>query len=295
MAKIKNLFSFLFKEFVYNGHLQSLGSAGLVYIASILSDNPVSWYALIATYTTLQAVYFNDRYQDYDNDIKTNAERTKHLSLYIHRIPLLIYTFVVISFLLVLVFSGNPWAILFVSLILILGFAYPIYFKELTKKIPLFKNFYVASVFGFICFFGILFDGVNLVSVLFEKLLPIFAVFTFFKGILMQIALDIKDTEADKERGLKTLSVLIGDRKAIISFRVLNLASAIFFVLASLSPFSLVRGHTSTLLILTILNYFLNEIYIRVILSKNKYGYILAAGTFMIWTIIVLLTRMIIV
>lgn len=295
MSKIKNFLNFLFKETVYNGHLQSLGSAGLVYIASILSDNPVSWYALLATYTTLQAVYFNDRYQDYENDIKTNTERTKHLSLYFNRIPLLIYVFTAISFFLVIIFSGSPWAILSVSLILMLGFAYPVYFKELTRKIPLFKNFYVASVFGFICFFGILFDGVNLTSGLFEKLVPIFAIFTFFKGILMQIALDIKDTEADKERGLKTLSVLVGDRVAIISFRLLNLISAVIFILASLSPFSLIRGHTSILLILTILNYFLNEIYIRVILSKNKYGYILAAGTFTIWTIIVLLTRMIIV
>jgi len=183
---------------------------------------------------------------------------------------------------LLLVFYSNFYGSFLSLLILLFGIFYSFYFKNLTKKIPLFKNFYVAIAFSILVYlslvyYGIYFENSNLI-------IFIFSLFVFIKGFLMQIFLDIKDEESDKKEGLLTLSVIWG-RKNVLLFLLFFESAINLFV-----PILLYFLGDFSISIMFLIFLFFYDLYCYYLSSRKKYSaYILRGGEFVLWFIFIYL------
>ena len=201
---------FLFREIIYNGHLQSLSAVGVVYVSSLLLGFAVSIPLLVIVYLLFQPIYLFDRYRDVDIDEQTNQARSLHLRFYRNRIPALVIFLLILLSALVFVFS-NVFMFILSAIIVVFGFLYPLFFKELTRIIPLFKNLYVALVFALLVFVPHVFYDNSFMA---NPLLIFLFFYILLEGIIMQSILDYKDIESDRERNLKTLPVMVGLKKS---------------------------------------------------------------------------------
>lgn len=223
---MNKIVKFLVTEFLFNGHLQSLGSAGIVFISGYLINGyPPSILVLLLIYITFEMVFIFDRFRGFKKDQAGNPERTSHLKSYYHKIPLILG----IMFLLwiILIFSiENIYSGLMIILLLIFGLLYPIYFKPLTKYVFMFKNFYVAGVYFILAFYPVLHfqTGASLVILL-------VATKALLENIFSQAILDTKDIVSDKKDGLKTLAALYGFDTTLNVITLLSVISGVVILL----------------------------------------------------------------
>lgn len=277
---------FLVTEFLYNGHLQSLGAGGLIVIATKLLFNtsaPLEFF--IATYALFETIFIFDRYHDLDWDSLTNTVRSKHLLLYRNKIPFIFAAYVIVFTSFFYYFSGIE--MLLVSVVVcIAGMLYPVYFKKLTKKIPLFKNIYVSAVYMPLAFFPALYLSTSPVRDILAIHLPIVV---FVESFIAQLILDTKDRESDSKAHLKTLPALVGNTKTMITAAFLAVALAAASTLVSIfthAPFSF--G------LLTFAALFIDFYMIYRIRMGDKNGYLLAAAKLFIWLVIFLASSLLV-
>lgn len=243
----------IFKKILFGGHLQALGAASILVFGSLALNQPVSFYLTAGFYLIFYAIYFFDRLFDKNKSSKKKAFWILASSAIAGFLLLFLY---IHSF----VFLG----IIFLAL----GWLYPLFFKNLTRKIPLFKNIFVSLFFASLIF-------------LVGPLSVVLALLVFFKGVLMQIALDLKDIAADKKAGLKTLGGLIGKDRTLIFLNASSVALACLFILFwnSLSFLSLIV---------------IFDLWSFSLIKKEKVlGYLLQAGQFINWAIIIFLVKII--
>jgi len=100
---------------------------------------------------------------------------------------------------------------------------------------------------------------------------------------LMQVLLDIKDAEADRTRGLKTLSVLIGPSK-VVPFLVLS------HIVASMAAVGWFWKDAP--LQLTSLTLLVSLTSLMLVKKGSYYGYILESGKFMLWPLFCFLSTL---
>lgn len=215
---------FLAREILYSGHLQSLGAAGIVYVAAQNLSAPIDLRHLLSVYLVFQAIYYFDRYRGLSHDASTNVSRTQHIRIYARFIPVID----VILLALALVAAINqPLAVATLAIIAILGFLYPLLFKGITAFIPMFKNFYVAVVFALLVLIPYVFTGSwPQHGVIIWPLL----IFIFIQTLVMQVLLDVKDARSDNQQSLRTLPILFGRRRTIIFALCLTVISALALV-----------------------------------------------------------------
>jgi len=274
---------FLIEEFLYNGHIQALGAVGIVLIASLtlISRLPSILY-VIAFYLVFETIYLFDRYQGIKVDAETNSIRTRHLASYSQNVPLIICIAIIMLYLL-LVNTFNTSAIYFASVVLFFGLLYPVYFKKLTKRIPLFKNVYVSSVFGIL----IILPSILAQEISISSITIYLFVYVIAESMVSQIFLDTKDISSDKKEHLKTLPVLAGLNKSILIANVLAVTSAAFaLVFSRMLP-------TSIMLPLIFLNLGINFCTAHFVRQKRVEGYLLAAGKFSLWFFVALTSSII--
>lgn len=284
MSFLEALLRFLKREILYNGHLQSLGTATIVYgTGKLLNIEPIV-PATIASYFLFQSIYIYDRYHDLKIDLATNAVRSKHLLSYAPYIPIIFLLYLFATSLFLIKYS-NITALIYSFILLILGILYPIYFKRLTKTIPLFKNIYVASVFAISTLYPGIFTATRLQSIDFITLISLYI---FIEALIMQFILDCKDTETDKEEGLKTLPVLTSKTRAIQIIYSIICIKALIYLSLIFADLSHLSGELMTLVILTTgLN-----LYATYLVQHDKFaGYLLSSGKFLTWAPIVLLVH----
>ena len=203
---------FLYTEIAYNGHLQTLSSLALVIFSSMLLEIEITWDSLLILYLSLYFIYLYNRYKELDIDQITNRARTDHLKKFEKKIPLILF----INFLLVsalLLFFANFIIFLFVLAIIVFGLLYTVYFKKLTRKVFLFKNYYVAFTAAILVFYPIIYYSFQLSHALSNGIA--LAVFVFLRTMQMQIILDLKDIEGDRREKLLTMGVLWGKEKIL--------------------------------------------------------------------------------
>lgn len=278
---LKNKFDRLYREIVFNGHLQSVGASSAALLSSIyvLKVTP-SLVMLILIYATFQVVFFFDRIMDIEKDKETNKLRAEHISSNINTIKTFLFVYLLVVLLGNLIYS-NVAALLFCVGIVIFGLLYPIFFKGLTRKIPLFKNIYVTSVYSLAIFYPYLFNSnfnfINTASIY------IF-VLVFLEMGISQVSLDIKDIRSDNKVGLKTLPVILGSNRTIQVLYIIGIVN--LFILLLFMPGSL---QTIQLLGFLIINFVYNYIFIYKIRNKEPVGYLLSAGKFSAWLLYLLL------
>ncbi len=210
---MKDFTQLAWKEFLYGGHLQCLGSAGIVWLSSLLLEIPITWDILVVVYLLIYPIYVYNRITELKNDALTNLARTEYLSKAKTKLQKLFFLFLVLPVAGLLFFAKLP-AIIGGILILLFGILYTVYFKKLTKYIVGFKNYFVASVFALFIFAPFAYYGYSLKPVFAASL--VLSLWVFAKCVVMQIILDLKDIESDRRQNLQTIPVVVGREKTLV-------------------------------------------------------------------------------
>lgn len=270
-------------EFIYGGHLLSLGASGIIYTIMLIFNLKASIALLLIMYLMPQIIYSFDHLKGVEKDAKTNPERTKYFQAQKNKNIALII-FYIIALLGVLIYLKNWEIALFVFSINIFGMLYPIFFKNFTKKIPAFKNIFVAFVWAFTPII-LIFLYYNFFSL---GLLLLF-IFIFLRWIINTSFFDIKDMGSDKDIFIKTLPVILGKNKTINFLHIINILSIAPIVIGIwlniLPSFSL-----------GLLTFYFYSFYYLEQAKKDRINisflsYILADGEYILWPIIILLIK----
>ena len=205
----------LIKEFTHNGHLQSLGAAGLLWMSSVLLKTSVSFEILLITYLVFYAIYLYNRLRETGKDNIDSPERTTYIREHKTILWTILATVTIVSAGITIYLNTMP-GMIFVAAMLCFGILYTEVFKELTQKLPMLKNITIAFIFAMLVFVPGFYYAEH-VS-LFPALLLF--IFVFGKVLLSEIFLDVRDTQGDGERGLNTLPAL-WSREVTLKFLVL--------------------------------------------------------------------------
>lgn len=285
--KIKKILKSIWNEFIYGGHLQSLGAASIVFVSALLLKIRISWDILLITYLIFYPLYLYNRFKEIDIDYLTNPQRTQHFRKYIRFIPIIFYL-VIFVLIVTLVYFSNLWALIFGLFLVIFGLLYTAIFKKATKKIIFFKNVYVSMFFTLLPFFLLVYYFHPLSYSLIISAL-VLSLFIFFKGLLIQVFLDIKDIESDKKEGLRTFPVIMGKEKSLIILSIFNFLITII-VPITLSLYLNIFSKLILMLILTLPF----DFYCYILAKKQKYfGYTLQSGEFVLWSFLILIGKII--
>jgi 4-hydroxybenzoate polyprenyltransferase len=112
--------------------------------------------------------------------------------------------------------------------------------------------------------------------------------FVFAESFYNQVSLDSKDVKVDRKAGLLTLPVIIGKKKSLGFIKISSVLSAIIF-------FLLIYYSTNILmLLLIVVTLLINQLIYKLITSSNKSGYILSAGKFLLWGLVIIVAQLII-
>lgn len=283
--KVKNKLEFVYKEFIYGGHLQSLGAASVVYISSVFLNIELKWSSLVAAYLLFYPLYLYNRWKEIEIDYATNPDRTTHLRKYIHIMPI-IFWLVIAAIVGFLAYFGNLNSFVFGVTLLVLGLLYTTVFKNVTQKIFLFKNIYVAAFFTALVFFTVIYHSSPISGRSVAAIIVLMA-FVFLKSFMMQIFLDLKDVACDKKQGLKTLGVLIGEEKTFQILPILSILATAPIIIF----FSLYTHLFSNLILLLLLTIPFDIFSFKLAQNKNYLGYILESGKFVFWAILILIGK----
>jgi len=224
MQKIRKILNLIWNEFVYGGHLLSLGAVSIAYTAAVLLNIKATWDGLLVIYLGPQSIYLYNRYKEFNMDALTNPERTRHIEKYVKMIPLIITFFVLIFIGTLLYFNKIP-ALLFSLFLLFLGFSYSIFFKSFTKKIVGFKNVFVSLCWALIVVFLAVYY-----SYPFSLALLFIFIFIFLRLIVNTNFFDLKDIESDKKGGLLTPAIIFKSEKLLNILSFITILAALIIV-----------------------------------------------------------------
>ena len=263
------------KEFIYGGHLLSLGASGIIYTTIQLLGLKNSWLLLMVAYLLSQIIYSFDHIVGAKNDIVKRKASQPILIVYL------------ILFLLTTIFLNN-WKVSCASFsIIIFGLCYPLLFKKFTKKIPAFKNIFVALIWSLSPVVLVLFKY----SLDFNNVFLLLLLFIFLRWFLNTSFFDMKDILADKKDSLKTIPIILGEKKTLTFFHLLNLFSFLPLILAIyykvLSSFSI----GLCVFYLYSFYYLLRSSYAK----KNIpfLSYVMADGEYLLWPLAIYIAKII--
>ena len=281
--KIKKILNLIWNEFVYGGHLLSLGAVSIVYTASILLDIRITWDFLLVVYLGTESVYLYNRFKEYEVDFLTNPERTEHIKKYVKYIPFIIFL-MTFSAIVIVVYFNKISALIFGLLLFFGGLLYSKFLKKITRKIIGFKDFLISFLWATLVIFLAYY---YFFSWNFALILMIF--FIFLRLFLNTNFFDMKDIESDIKEGLLTLPVILGKKTMIKFLTIINMLSMIpiiFGVFLDILP------NFSLILLLTIPYsfYYLKQTS-KESVDLHFLSYILVDGEYLLWPIFILLGK----
>ncbi|MGZ7069008.1 MAG: UbiA family prenyltransferase [Methanobacterium sp.] len=202
--------------------MAALGSPCLIISTCLILNINIDIPLLLIAYLLPLIVYSYDYYKDIDKDIKSDSVRAHYLKKKAKNYPYL-FSFYIISLILLLLLYSNLSLISFIVAIIMGGFLYNFLLKDLTKKIPAFKNLFTAIIWAsggafFPLFYYSLDINLSFIIIFF---------LIFLRVIINIIFFDLKDMDNDKVDGLKTLPVILGKKYTI---NILNIINVIAFV-----------------------------------------------------------------
>lgn len=281
--KIGKLLDFLKNEFVYGGHLLSLGAVGIVITAALILDIGITWDFMLITYSLIYIAYSYNRLIEFRSDYLTNPLRTQHLERSIRFLP-----FVIILASSIVVFLtakfGNVRSIFLVVLLVIGSLLYSVCLKGLTRNIVGFKSFYVSFFWAFLI--------ALLASYYYRPLsaaVLIIFLFVFLRLVVNTVFFDIKDIDSDGRRGLKTLPVYLGKTRVIALIHVLNLAS--FAPLLVGVFFNVIPSVSMSLLLFIFYSYYYLDLVKNSNVNIQKLSYLMVDGEYILWPVAVIILK----
>lgn len=275
----------IFDEFIYGGHLLSLGVASILWTTSILFEKEFNIFIGMAGYSVGQIIYLYNHYREIEFDARSNPERVKHQQRSKHSFYLILGIYFVLFFV-VSYFLNHLYVFVLFSLTIVGGILFTEYFKEVTCKILGFKNLYTAFYWALLVIISSIYYnlGLNLeVIILF--------LFVFIRWLVNTIYFDFKDVDSDRERKLKTLPVIFGTNKTLIILHFLNFLSFLDLIIGVL--LDALPMYSLALFMLSLYTL----IYLSTMLYKNidlkKISYILVDGEYVLWPFIIILSALI--
>ncbi len=280
---IKKILKSIWKEFIFGGHFQSLGAVSIILVSGILLNIRITWHGLVIIYLIFYPLYLYNRYKEINIDATTNPERTQHFKKYLKWMPIILYTVIILA-VAGLAYFNNIQTLVFGLLLLIFGLLYTTVFKKITRKIAFFKNFYVALFFATLVFFAVVYHSETLTIAAL-----LFFLFVYFKSVMMQIFLDIKDIESDKKDALITLPVKFGKKKIFNILKTISLLTTILIPIL-FSIFWPIFPKSILFLLFTIpFNFYC----FKKAKEQKYFAYILGSGEFVLWLILILIGEVI--
>jgi 4-hydroxybenzoate polyprenyltransferase len=275
----------ILNEFVYGGHLLSLGASTIVLTVILLLELEINIIILIIPYLISQVIYSYNHFRELKYDIESNPERSKFIKRRKRLTALQPLMYSIILVLITLLFSNSKTS-LFTFFFVLGGIAYTDIFKDIAAKhIVSFKNLYTSFFWGAIIFLILPFYNINASSFFIY-----FFFFTFYRWIINTVFFDIKDITSDKKRGLKTIPVFFGKKKTIFFLFIVNILTLVPLI------FGIYDGEIDkSALILVFLSF-----YSFYYLSKGLFidgkslrilSYIVVDGEYLFWPILVFIGR----
>lgn len=216
--KISKYISAFKLGFMYGGFLTAMALPLLVLCMTLLMDEPLSWQALAISYLLPLIIYGHDYYMGRDSDAASNPERAIVVG---RKAGTFLFVLAAEGLLLaaLLLMAGNLGLLVFILMLLTGGIAYPAFFKNVTRTIPGFKSIYVSFIWAAAAAFMPFFQYSKGSGIFFALMFA----FIFLKTMINVIFFDIKDIEADRNKGLKTIPALLGKEGTLRSLYGLNL------------------------------------------------------------------------
>lgn len=280
------IISVISREFVYGGHLLSLGATSIVLTVILLLSLDPNSLILIIPYLISQIVYTYNHYREINVDLDSNPERANHLEK--QRAWISLFLLVYVISLIVLTITTNVMTLIIVFSIVIGGILYTDYFKTLAARyFAGFKNFYTSIFWSLLVFIIPFYYGLDISS----QFIYLFA-FVFLRFIVSTIFFDLKDIDSDGRDNLKTFGVLLGKKRTIYFLQILNIIS-LFPILLGILSSSLPQA--AFLLLITGIYglYYLSHALFLEGKSLRNLSYMVVDAEYILWAILAALGRVI--
>lgn len=280
----KNLgiLNIILNEIMFGGYFAALCSPCFLVVTSFLLNIQIDMPILFIAYLIPLIVYSYDYYSDIEKDILDNSERAIYLKKKAKSYPYILAFYIIMLGSLLVIFS-NSYLIIFILLLIAVGILYNIALKNITKKIPLFKNIYTALTWALgSSFFPVLYFSIPIHPAI------IIAFLTIFLRCLNNILFfDLKDIKNDKKENLKTLPVIMGKNNSINFLYILNVVS--FIPLIYGVYMNLVPLFTISLTIFSIYSfYYLRKSKIATSNELETVSHTLADSEFVLWPLLLI-------
>lgn len=279
--KIGKLSEFLKNEFVYGGHLLSLGASSIVFTAALILDIKITWDCLLVSYLVTYIAYSYNRLVEFRSDSLSNPLRTRHIAKSISILPSLLFLAVALSVGVTLAHGSIQGVILVVSMI-VGSVLYTLYFKKLTRHIVGFKSFYVSLFWALLIILLTYYYSIN-----FSVAAQLLFLFVLLRFIVSTVFFDLKDIKSDQKSGLKTIPVYFGKKKTLDMLHLLNIISFLPLIIG----FSFEIFPKLGLALLPF--YFYSFYYIKAVNSNNvnlhNISYIMVDGEYLLWSFAVII------
>lgn len=278
--KIKQVWDFVADEFIYGGHLLSLGAVGIVLTSAVLLRLSLMLDFLVISYLIFYFIYAYNRFRELRDDFLTNSYRVRHIEKYIEYLPIVLCLSLFVI-LLILSKSGNIPSLFLALLMIFSGILYTEYFKKVTKKVVGFKSVYVSFVWALLPVLLVSYDNLPL-----DFPLILVFLFIFLRFIVNTVFFDIKDIESDSFNGLKTLPIFLGEKNILSFLKIINLLS--FFPLM----YGCYKGFFPLIAVSLTVFFFYSVCYFEIFKKKQaniqKLSFIMVDGEYILWPIVIL-------
>lgn len=222
---IKTTLKNIWDEFVFGSHLVALGDIFALYVLAVVLKIPVTISFFIVVYLSILAINFLNRYEDIDQDMTSNPERSDSVNKYFKFTPYIMVLLTVVPVGITTYFAPIG-AIVFMLFLFGLGILYSVLLKNVTKRAIGFKDIMTALPYALLVIFMALFYNAPITLAV-----GLITVFYFIRMFINTTFFDIKDINADKKEGLKTFPVVFGEKKTKLFLVLLNLISIIPIVI----------------------------------------------------------------
>jgi 4-hydroxybenzoate polyprenyltransferase len=278
---LNKAYSFIYHEFIYNGHLQSASAASIVITASYVLTGKINFILAFVVYLLFLSIHMFDRLIDVYKDWETNTVRVKHI-LNNKKTILIIFVSSVVILITTSIALLSSITSIYIVLILFVGFLYPIIFKDLTKHIFMFKNIFVSSFYVILL---IITASISNESSISNGIVLFLYLFIFAEVLISQVILDTKDIATDRKAGLLTFPVVFGLER---TFKLITIFSAVIllFLLLCIALFN----YPYPFYIIVVVMFFLDQASLKLTKEKNLKGLILAAAKFIALPLLVLIS-----
>lgn len=263
----------IWSEFIYGGHILSLGNISVLLSLSILTNKNITLPFAIIVYMGTLAVYKLDRKHDIDLDINSNPGRSKFI-----KNDKFINTEIIISTIIVFALTaiyGNLNSFLLITLLMIFGFGYSSVFKNISKRVSGFKNFFVPIPYALLPLLYYLHQDYAI-----DSTLTIFSLFVYLRLWPAVLFYDIKDMESDQKNKIGTIATMLGAEQTIVVANIINYASVMLIVYAVLV--NMVPIYSLMFILLTIY-YHAYSIFSKKSKDLSTFSHIYCDGEYILW------------